>query len=203
MSDTPKRVQILIGLLTYVALIVYGGLYPFSGWTASEDTFAFLSAWNIKALSLPDVVVNSLIYLPLGAGIRLATARWRLVVSVLLATLIGGALSLSIETFQSHLPQRVPSLSDFILNTSGSLLGALLVGLLNPRGRLYTLAHAWRVRSFQPGNEANLVLAALFGWSLSQLSPFVPSIDVGSIRSGLRHLQPYSRTRRASLRRVR
>jgi VanZ family protein len=185
MSDTPKRAQILIGLLTYVALIVYGGLYPFSGWTASEDTFAFLSAWNIKALSLPDVVVNSLIYLPLGAGIRLATARWRLVFSVLLATLIGGALSLSIETFQSHLPQRVPSLSDFILNTSGSLLGALLVGLLNPRGRLYTLAHAWRVRSFQPGNEANLVLAALFGWSLSQLSPFVPSIDVGSIRSGL------------------
>lgn len=185
MSDTPKRAQILIGLLIYVALIVYGSLYPFSGWTASEDTFAFLSTWNIKALSLPDLVVNSLIYLPLGAGIRLATVRWPLVVSVLLATLIGGALSLCIETFQAHLPQRVPSLSDFILNTSGALFGAVLVGLLNPRGHLYALAHGWRVRSFQPGYEANLVLAALFGWSLSQLSPFVPSLDVGSIRFGL------------------
>ncbi|MBP6097759.1 MAG: VanZ family protein, partial [Methyloversatilis sp.] len=151
MSDTPKRAQILIGLLTYVALIAYGSLYPFSGWTASEDTFAFLSTWNIGALSLPDLVVNSLIYLPLGAGIRLATVRWPLIVSVLLATLIGGALSLCIETFQAHLPQRVPSLSDFILNTSGALFGAVLVGLLNPRGHLYALAHGWRVRSFQPG----------------------------------------------------
>lgn len=185
MPDNPKRSQILIGLLAYVALIIYGSLYPFSGWTANEDTFAFLYSWNVKALSLPDLVVNSLIYLPLGAGIRLATVRWPLVVSILLATLIGGALSLCVETLQSHLPQRVPSLSDFILNTSGALAGAALVGLLNPRGQLHALAHAWRVRNFQPGHEANLVLAALFGWSLSQLSPFVPSLDVGSIRAGL------------------
>ncbi|MDP3577203.1 VanZ family protein [Methyloversatilis sp.] len=185
MSDTPKRGQILIGLLAYSALIAYGSLYPFSGWTTHENTFAFLATWNIGALSLPDLVVNSLIYLPLGAGIRLATARWPLVVSVLFATLIGGALSLSVETLQSHLPQRVSSLSDFILNTSGALAGAVLVGLLNPRGQFYATANAWRVRGFQPGHEANLVLAALFGWSLSQLSPFVPSLDVGSIRSGL------------------
>lgn len=185
MPDNPKRAQILIGVLAYAALIVYGSLYPFSGWTANEDTFAFLSTWNIKALSLPDLVVNSLIYLPLGAGIRLATVRWPLVVSVLLATLVGGALSLCIETFQSHLPQRVPSLSDLILNTGGAFVGATLVGLLNPRGQRYAAAQAWRVRDFQPGHEANLLLAALFGWSLSQLSPFVPSLDVGSIRAGL------------------
>ena len=36
------RMDRTLGILGYVALILYGSLYPFSGWTPSPDAFAFL-----------------------------------------------------------------------------------------------------------------------------------------------------------------
>src|SRR6202163_2320523 len=62
-----------LAALAYAALIVYGSLYPFSGWTIrGVKLFAFLSPELAGHLSRADLVTNVLAYMPLG----LMLARW-------------------------------------------------------------------------------------------------------------------------------
>lgn len=188
MHPEPNRHPLLL-LTAYVALILYGSLFPFSGWHSGVDTWAFLEPGIAhRPLSLPDLVVNALIYIPIGVLIRLAMARRSLAAAAIAATVLGGLLSLTVETAQAHLPQRVPALSDLLLNTAGALAGALLAGLLAPDGRLAGRFGAWRQQHLQPGPEANIALLATGLWALAQLAPFVPSLDIGLLRSGLKPL---------------
>lgn len=184
-NDSRRTRTVIAACLLYTALIVWGSLYPFTDWRQHVDTLHFLTTWNVRALSAPDLVVNALIYIPLGVGIRLVTGRWPVVLSVVLATAFAGTLSFSIEATQAHLPQRVSSLADFVLNTAGGLVGASFAGLLTPRRRLVARLIAWRRRTFQPTVAADLALAALGAWALAQLTPFIPSLDPGTLRSGL------------------
>lgn len=177
--------NVLAACVVYTALILWGSLYPFTGWRPTADALAFLGVWNTKALSAPDLVVNALIYIPLGIGLRWLTRSWPALLSIALATAFAAALSFGVEAAQAHLPQRVPSLADFILNTGGGLVGATIAALLTPRWRLVARLQAWRARSFQPTRDADLALVAIAGWALSQLSPFVPSLDLGTLRNGL------------------
>src|SRR5207253_2075048 len=99
-----------LAALAYAALIVYGSLYPFSGWTTrGVKLFAFLSPDWSGHLSRADLVTNVLAYMPLG----LMLARW--------------------------------------WRHRGSLLGLIAIGL----------------------------------WALSQLTPLVPSLDLGNLRHGV------------------
>ena len=184
-SDSRQTRNVLVALLAYTLLLLWGSLYPFTGWQHEAETLGFLSVWSHSRLSAPDLVVNALIYIPLGVCVRLLAWRRSAFPAVLLATAYGAALSFGVEATQAHLPQRVSSLSDFALNTGGALFGACFASALNPGGRIYTSIGRWRKNTFQPGAEADLALAALAGWALSQLSPFVPSFDLGSLRSGL------------------
>ena len=53
--------------LGYAILVVYGSLYPFSGWMAARDPFAFLfQGWGTTYVSLGDLLTNIFAYLPLG-----------------------------------------------------------------------------------------------------------------------------------------
>lgn len=176
-------------LAACVALIVYGSLFPFSDWQTGADTWAFLDPdLTHRALSLPDLVVNALIYLPVGVCIRLTMKRRSTAAAALVAAVFGGLLSLSVEAAQSHLPQRVAALSDLLLNTGGALAGALLAGLLAPESRVAGRFSAWRHRHLQPGPETDIALLAAGLWALAQLAPFVPSLDIGLLRSGLKPL---------------
>jgi hypothetical protein len=72
-------------------------------------------------LGLLDVLLNVLLFIPLGAGLRLLGRSWRQ------AVLLGAALSLAIETAQYlGIPGRDASLGDLITNTLGAGLGAML-----------------------------------------------------------------------------
>ena len=105
MYPEPNRHPLL--LTAYMALILYGSLFPFSGWQSGVDTWAFLEpGMPHHALSLPDMVVNALIYIPIGLLVRISMARRGLPAAALAATVLGGLLSLSVETAQAHLPQR-------------------------------------------------------------------------------------------------
>ena len=189
MPPARHRRTVFTALAAYVALIAYGSLFPFEHWQAGADSWAFLGPDRpARALSLPDLVVNGLIYIPLGVLLRLATVRQRLLTSAALALLAGGALSLCVEAAQSHLPQRVPALSDLILNTTGALLGALLASLLASGSPVSERFSAWRQRTLRADAETDLVLIAIAVWALAQLAPFVPSLDLGMVRSGLKPL---------------
>src|SRR6187455_1395064 len=94
----------------YVGLIVYASLYPFTGWRVpGNPPLAFLTAPWWHWWSGFDLVSNLLGYMPLGALIFGALVRGGsgVVKALLLAVLAGTALSLTLETLQNFLPQRV------------------------------------------------------------------------------------------------
>lgn len=184
-TDSRPIRNVVAACLLYVFLILWGSLYPFADWRHEAETFGFLSEWSHSALSVPDLIVNALVYIPLGVCLRLLTRSWPIAASVMLSTVLAGMLSFSVEAMQAHLPGRVPSLSDFLLNTTGGLIGASLAELLAPHGRLVTRWQAWRNRTFQATRDADLAIAALAAWAMGQLTPFVPSFDLGGLRHGL------------------
>lgn len=169
----------------YTLLVLYGSLYPFSGWRDSGvDPLAFLAAGWPRYYTAFDIVANGLAYVPLGfLWAAVFTPRLAPAIVFMLAALTGGALSCSVEVAQNFLPSRVPSNLDLVSNTGGGLLGAL-AGLrwgrhLLDGGHL----HAWRDRRFLRGvsGDRGLVLLAL--WLLTQLNPESFLFGNGNLRS--------------------
>lgn len=171
----------------YVALVVYGSLYPFSGWSAAPGGLLdFVAVPERRQFHGGDVLVNVLAYVPLGLllvralGRRLAPS-WSLV----LASLCGAALSFCVEFTQQFLPSRDASTVDLLTNSTGALVGAVLGTVLRIEAGPMAALRRWRRHWFRPGRLADLGLLAIALWALSQLSPFVPSIDIGELRHGL------------------
>lgn len=170
----------------YALLIVYGSLYPFSGWLPAEDMLAFLTAPWPRYIIRSDIITNILIYLPMGLLVaRALRYRLRPGAAVIAATALCLLLSLTMESLQALLPERVSSLLDLLLNGLGGLGGALLARLtVNPPGplrRLAALRRAW----FLPGRAMDLGLVALGLWALAQLTPLLLSLDTDNLRKGL------------------
>jgi VanZ family protein len=86
------------------------------------------------------------------------------------------------------LPSRVASIGDVATNAAGTVLGACLGIVLRPGavpGRLDALRRDW----FVTGQGTTAGLAAVVLWILSQWSPFVPSIDLATVRDGIGSLR--------------
>jgi VanZ like protein/concanavalin A-like lectin/glucanase superfamily protein len=85
------------------------------------DEFQWDASWR------RDVIENILGFMPFGfvlCGLfALSRPRGQ---AILMAMLVGGLLSLSVEFLQYYIPRRDSSLTDVISNTTGSLLGALI-----------------------------------------------------------------------------
>ncbi|MFY8122540.1 MAG: VanZ family protein, partial [Burkholderiaceae bacterium] len=98
-------------LLAYTMLVAYAGLAPWSGWRdLGVAPWAFLMAPVPRHVTVFDVAVNVLGYVPLGALIVLAAhPRLRGLSAVLLSTVGGALLAGSVEALQTYLPGRVPS----------------------------------------------------------------------------------------------
>ena len=163
-----------------VALIIYASLYPFDQWrNQGIAPWAFLTAPWPKYWVGFDVAANVLGYAPLGFFLTLSARRmaWRGPV-VLGATLAAAALSFSLESLQSYLPSRVPSLADFLLNTSGAWLGAMMASVLEQLGwlnRWTQFRERWFVRDAYMG----LVLLAI--WPAALLFPVSVPLGLGQV----------------------
>ncbi|QIG39902.1 VanZ family protein [Microbacterium sp. 4R-513] len=74
----------------------------------------------------PDRVLNTLLFIPLGATLALLLGRrsWPL------AIVAGFALSAAVEYAQATIPGRVPDPDDVVWNTTGAAAGAVAVGIL-------------------------------------------------------------------------
>ena len=170
----------------YALLIVYGSLYPFSGWLPGQDMLAFLTAPWPRYIIRSDVIINLLIYLPMGLlAARAMRYQLRPGIAVIATTVLCLLLSLAMESLQALLPDRVSSLLDLQLNGLGGLGGALLARLtVHPPGSLRKLA-ALRREWFLPGRAMDLGLVALGLWALSQLTPLLLSLDTNTLSKGL------------------
>jgi hypothetical protein len=113
-----------------VLAVVFATLVPVDAQT-SEPAFACVFCGE---RFLADVLVNVILYLPVGIGLALTGVRPTHI-------LLGGALlSATIETVQVLLPGRDASIGDVIANTIGTGLGGVVAsaasGLLRPNVRL-------------------------------------------------------------------
>lgn len=161
--------------LCWVALIVYASLYPFQGWRS-----AHIPWWAVPMLpwlrywTWLDVISNLIGYIPLGFLLALGVVRsgwggrWQVLLAVALAVLGGALLSLGMETAQRWLPARVPSSLDWLLNSAGTGIGALLVAVLHQAGVVQHW-HEWRKDWLLPDAYGALVLVLL--WLVALLYP--------------------------------
>ncbi|MCX7174876.1 MAG: VanZ family protein [Proteobacteria bacterium] len=172
----------------YTLLVIYASLHPFSGWRDSgAPVTAFLFAAWPRYWTGFDLFTNVLAYLPLGfIWVPTLLPRQGLWPAVLLASLLGACLSLSLETLQNFLPTRVSSNLDLGCNSLGALLGALAGArwgaLLLDGGHLHAM-----IRRRIGGSamaDAGLVLLGL--WLLTQLNPEILLFGNGDLRGLLR-----------------
>jgi VanZ family protein len=186
MPVTRTSSLILWLLLGVVALIIYGSLYPFH---FKADAFegnllAALGQLSWARAGRGDRISNVLLYLPLGFCLFLSlNRRYRRRASLLLATLLGSALSLGMELAQVYVSVRVPSLTDLSLNAAGTLIGAAA-------GFAWGTFAGWmpfHSRTDHPARDpgAALVVGLWLAW---RLAPFVPHFDLGKLKAALRPL---------------
>jgi hypothetical protein len=125
------------------------------------------------------VTSNLLGYAPLGfwvtlSGLRLGRTKgawwWGLGVGVL--------LSFAMEALQSYLPMRVPSQSDWMLNSLGAGLGAGVAQTLERRGVLLRYS-AMRERWFVADTHGALPLLLI--WPLALLFPLATPLGLGQV----------------------
>ncbi len=173
-----------IATLAYTLLILYGSLFPFTHWTEpTKPLFSFLV--TRPSYDRADLVQNLLVYLPLGLLMTVwLNGRRRFAPALAWATVAGTLLSFAIESIQQYLPDRVPSLSDLVLNSVGTLFGGLLAIFVSRDTLTGQKLAAHRDRLFLPGRTASVAIAVLGLWTLSQTSPLVPSLDPAHMRHG-------------------
>ncbi|HEX5355634.1 MAG TPA: VanZ family protein [Aquabacterium sp.] len=159
-----------------VALIVYATLHPWSGWHWPDGQ---VFRWTLPRLGFEvanDLVANILGYLPFGLILCVAHLRSGRgpMVAALVTVLTGAMLSYTLELIQYTIPTRVPSITDWILNTLGTAWGALAALTIHALG-LVDMWHRLRERWFIP--QAGHGLALLWMWPLGLLFP--PPLPLG------------------------
>jgi VanZ family protein len=177
-------------LVVWALLIAYASLYPFFPLRppSGEAVATFFS--KPRYLTGADIALNVLAYVPLGT---LATLFFRQARgnarSIGSAVALAVGLSLSLETIQLFIPNRVAQVFDVLANGAGALLGALV--FVDP---VYSMATRplgeLRERWIIPGawGDAGLVLTML--WLLAQLNPALPFFGAGNIGGdGLEQLE--------------
>ncbi|HZF24759.1 MAG TPA: VanZ family protein [Steroidobacteraceae bacterium] len=156
-----------------VVLILYGSLFPFR-FEVLTDTgfFDLLMGLRFQRTSRGDLVANLLLYAPLGLCLLLSwPARWGRLMRLFWTVLFGTLLSLGVEMLQVHAPSRVSSLTDVVINTTGTLAGGLIALLYLEIGSTI------RIPGIAPGRPEPVPLGILLLWLTFRLAPFVPTID--------------------------
>ena len=191
--DRPRKKFPQLALLltvSYAALLVYGTLYPLTGWhSPGQNPLFMIFQQELKIRPNPDTLTNVLVYMPLGVLLmRVLGIRYSMYLAALITIAASGLLSFCLEYIQAFLPGRVSSLRDLVLNTAGAAAGAILAIAFRGQSRLGHALLKLRGEYVIPGKLANLGLLVLGLWALSQLTPLVPSIDIDNLRHGLKPL---------------
>jgi len=170
--------------LAYLLIIIYASLQPFHDWRFPPDeVLHFLTAPWPRYITLEDVLVNLIAYVPLGFLLSLALkSRLHASAGVALAVLLSAALSLSMESIQMFLPDRIASNVDVLTNSVGALLGGMAAPLLSPTGFPGRRLAALRQRWFVPGTMAETGLLMICLWLITQLHPTAQLFGTGYLR---------------------
>lgn len=156
---------------------MYGSLYPLHFVYRNlplSPVYILLHSWDWAATPrfYSDVVINIVIYVPLGMSAHLALRRYgSRLLDIAGPIAIGTLLSASVEMIQLYTPTRLCSAIDLMNNALGSALG-VVAGLLLARG-----TNAWEFRA-EDVNIRDARAAGLLCVRLAALVfPFFPVIS--------------------------
>ncbi len=157
-------------LLIAIALIVYGSLFPWQYNPAhgpGNPILQLIHSWprHVRDASVGDVIVNLLLYIPVGMFGYLAMQRFRFIGPVVL----GFVLSSLIEIAQFYDVSRDSSPLDVACNTIGSGLGVLL-GIVFSESLMASLHNRGLTRGLHPSGP----LVLLFVWVGYLILPVFP-----------------------------
>ena len=175
---------------SYVLFIIYASLSPFTGWQEQGLYFIdMLTAPLAQTFTWFDAILNSLAYMPLGF-LLVYMLRNRLPVSfvLLVSTLTGLLLSISMEFSQLYLPTRVSSNSDLLSNSIGTFCGTVLALSI---AKYSWLEHVeqWQEKWLHHGKYSDFGLALLALWMFAQTNPSLPML--GSVFIGAAARWPF------------
>ncbi len=91
------------------------------------------AAQGIAIPFLIDFLGNIVVFIPLGAAAAFALGNKPHKMRLLVATAIGATLSTVIELLQLTIPSRVSGFDDWLLNTVGTFIGAVIASILISR----------------------------------------------------------------------
>lgn len=167
----------------YLALIVYGSLHPWKGWTWPNDEHWWQRIeCQTRYFSTSDITVNILLYIPVGLSLYWVFRTWTPVRAAIGWSLLAGiALSGTMEFLQLFLPGRIASWRDFALNTLGTSIGIWMAWGTGPTTSWGQGIQQWRQREFTFGRYTDFGIFVLAVWALAQLSPFIPEFGNGAI----------------------
>ena len=169
--------------LVYPALLIYGSLFPLTGWRDSgTPPLVFLSAPFPRYWTVIDLLANVGLYLPLGFFWALWLLRWPVLKKIWwIAALPAAALSLGVEVTQNWLPARVPSNIDLVCNVLGGVIGVMLARCQGERW-MATL-HQWIGGWIKLDRSAELGVLLLGLWLVGQWVPDGPAFVSGDWRA--------------------
>ena len=171
------------GALLVLGAIVYVSLYPFH-WRIGLPAGGPLHQLWLSADSWPeshgDFIANLLLYLPWGFfATRAQTEDMPNGLRLLIATLLGMALSVTMEVSQFYIAERYTDMRDVYANTLGSLLGGVGGLMIAGNSRINLMRDA----DFQPFPALLLV-----SFIAVRLYPYVPVIDLHKYIAAVRPL---------------
>lgn len=171
----------------YMLFLAIGSLYPLHGWKPLTSWSAdFLGAPWPRYITRTDLATNLLAYAPLGYALAIRfSSPGRRLRGVVLSAFGGLFLSFSMESGQLLLPSRIASNLDILVNSLGTLTGALLSMHHGRWLRARHALHHWRDRWFQAGLATNIGLVLLILWLLTQLA-LLPFPGMGWLELHLR-----------------
>jgi VanZ family protein len=87
----------------------------------------FLQGYQLNLSSVQDIVTNILGFIPFGfffSALLLKITPMRKLPAYLIIVILGTGLSFAIELIQAYLPTRDSSMTDVVMNSAGTILGA-------------------------------------------------------------------------------
>ncbi len=170
--------------LLYTAFVIYGSLYPFdfiSPKVAFDSWEKILFIKMGTGFSLQDVFTNLVLFMPFGyLGVQAIKEKVEAIYSPFLITLLCLPLAHGLQIMQFFIKGRIPSSQDTLLNLAGCFIASIFPSAVKVR---YPNHHIVKQKEF--GHSAFL-LGML--WLAYNVAPFVPSLDIDSLKHGIKPL---------------